>query len=178
MGDFCISQGEALELEVKKLPYLSSILLWLTYVVLGWRIYEWALNWHTWLLAALLIILMAILLASPAAIVDFLISGFLESDLKAFISVIMASFVLIIALVWFSIFAHFLVLISAALLARLDMQLAGLRRRYAFMILALLSLAGLATGIWLHQRYLPSVSQSLVISVDFVEIRIPNAQIE
>ncbi|PSB02077.1 hypothetical protein [Merismopedia glauca] len=140
---------------MKKLPYLSSVLLWLTYVVLGWKVYQWALNWHTWLLAALLIILMAILLASPAAIFDFFISGFLESDTRAFISVIIVSVALICALVWFPIFAHFLVLISAALLARLDMQLAGLRPRYAFLILASISLVGLATGIWFHQYYAP-----------------------
>lgn len=143
---------------MKKLPYLSAILLWLTYAVLGWKIYLWALNWHTFLLAASSAILMAVLLASPASVIDFLISGFLESDTKAFVWVMVLSFSLIIALVWFSIFAHFLVLISAALLARLDMQLAGLKPRYAFLILASLSLTGLALGIWLHQYYVPSSS--------------------
>jgi hypothetical protein len=149
---------------VKKLPYLSVILLWLTYVVLGWKIYQWFLNWHTWLLAVLLVLLMAILLARPAAIVDFVVSGFLGSDVKAFISVVILSFCSICLLFWFPISAHFLVLISAALLARLDMQLAGLKPRSAFIILALFSLAGLAMGIWLHQNYLlspqslPSVS--------------------
>jgi hypothetical protein len=135
---------------VKKLPYLSSILLWLTYLVLGWRIYQWATNWRTSLLAALLVLLMAIVLTSPATVVDFFVDGFLRSDVRAFISVIIISIVLILAVVWFPIFAHFLVLISAALLARLDMQISGFKRRYAFAVLACISLSGLATGLWLH----------------------------
>ena len=140
---------------MKKLPYLSSTLLWLTYFVLGWKIYIWALHWHTFLLAASLSIVMAVLLASPASILNMVVSGLLESDLKAFIWVMLISVTIIISLVWFSIFAHFLVLISAALLARLDMQLLGLKPRGAFLVLASLSLSGLAMGIWLHQSYIP-----------------------
>lgn len=142
---------------MKKLPYLSSILLWLTYFILGWKIYLWALNWHTSLLAASLVIFMAVLLASPSAIMNFILSGFFESDIKAFVWVMLMSLGIIIGLVWFSIFAHFLVLISAALLARLDLQLLGLKPRAAFTILAFLSLTGLAMGILLHKSYAPFV---------------------
>lgn len=50
------------------------------------------------------------------------------------------------ALVWFKMFGYVLVLISAEILARLDLQNARLNRWQALAVLTLVSVAGLAVG--------------------------------
>lgn len=50
------------------------------------------------------------------------------------------------ALVWFKMFGYVLVLISAEILARLDLQNAKLNRWQSLAVLTLVSIAGLAVG--------------------------------
>ncbi len=50
------------------------------------------------------------------------------------------------ALVWFKMFGYVLVLVSAEILARLDLQNAHLNRWQSLIVLTLVSVAGLAVG--------------------------------
>ncbi len=70
----------------------------------------------------------------------------LRSDLGYFTLIMICALSFTVALVWFKTFGYFLVLISAEVLARLDLRNSGFNRVQSLFVLTLFSLAGLATG--------------------------------
>ena len=137
----------------KKIPWLSLSLLLLVDINLGWVLYQSAALWWVWLVTISCILLVAEVLASPWALIRTFTNRWLQSDARAFLTIILSAFCAVLILAWFHIAAHLLLLIVAASIARLDLQEADLKDVEAFFILAILSLSGLSIGWIMYRLY-------------------------
>lgn len=136
---------------VTKLPWLSSLLLLLTYGIFGWLISADNTSWLLWLILTVFILLVAFILTSPAKLIKNLVPSWLKSDNRASITTIIASFLAVLILCWIHLFIRFLVLLCAAALVRLDLQTEDYHGWQAFVILAMVSLSGFFLGLMAHQ---------------------------
>lgn len=132
---------------MKKFPWLSLILLFAAYSTFSWFLINITTTRWVWILVLSFAVIQALLLTTWFDGLRRFIRSWLRSDLGYFTLIIIFSMGLIMALVWFKTFGYFLVLVSAELLARLDLQHAGFNRVQSLFILTLISLAGLATGL-------------------------------
>lgn len=126
----------------------SLALLLLTYAVFGWLFAS--CDWRVWLLEASLVLLIALALTAPLISLQTCLTNLLQSDVRAFSSVILGAFGIVVMLCWIELFVRVLVLASAGALVRLDLQAAGYSDIKAFWILAMVSLAGLSVGLSVH----------------------------
>ncbi len=147
---------------VKKLPWISLLLLLCTYGVFGWLITASTGFELLWLMGAAYTLLIASAMAAPWALLKGFYASFLKSDSRAFVSVIIGAFVAVIIIRWIDVFFRILVLICASALARLDLQTAGYSKWQAFGILVFVSLTGFALGILAKHWYWPIEPESLL----------------
>lgn len=153
---------------LKNLPW-SLVLLFITFSVFGWRLIEsipelteWVLEkggafgisvtelMLSWILlpaAAAFIIIMAVSLTAPILWMRVGIKGWLKSDINAFASTLLWAFAFVLIFSYIEYFAQFLLLLAAAILARLDLQQAGYSKGKASVVLIFLCLAGFASGL-------------------------------
>jgi len=136
---------------VKKLPWASLLLLVFTYGLFGWLISATDISWLLWLMGGVYVMLIALALTAPFRLIRSFYTSWLQSDTRAFLSVIFGALVAVVIINWLAIFIRILVLISAAALVRLDLQTAGYTKWQAFGILLTVSLAGFGLGV-LAQR--------------------------
>lgn len=139
---------------VKKLPWITLLILLFTNSVFGWLLSTSDLSTFSWLvrmMGAGYIVLIALALAAPLTLIQSFFGSWLQSDTKAFISVIVGAFVSVVILCWIEIFVRILVLLSAGALARLDLQTSGYSEWQSFWVLAFFSLTGFGLGIVTHQ---------------------------
>ncbi len=137
---------------VKKLPWASLFLLLFTYALFGWLISASYLSWVIWLMGVAYTLLIALALTAPFNLIKSFYSSWLKSDFRAFISIILGAFVLVVIITWIDIFIRILILISASALVRLDLQTACYTKWQAFGILVIVSLAGFGLGLLAHQN--------------------------
>ena len=155
---------------LKKLPWLSLILLLITYSLFGWFLSESRVSWTIWiteqgkgmgwlleeeivsgmihLLGVAFVLLITTALTAPITLMTIFVGSGLKSDKRAFISVLAWAFAVVLMICWIDYFARLLVLLCAGLLARLDIQNAGYNDWVAFVILAFISLIGFAFGLF------------------------------
>ncbi|MEG4962299.1 MULTISPECIES: hypothetical protein [unclassified Microcoleus] len=132
---------------MKKTSWVSLTLLFVTYFTLGWKLSEFDVPPHqTWFLAIASILVLAIALSFPMRNTKALIRAWFSSDIGAFLSIIVGAFVAVVVFAWMHLFATCLLLISAAALARLDIQMCGWKNWRAFAVLTTISLAGVGLG--------------------------------
>lgn len=132
---------------MKKLPWTSLLLVLCTYSVFGWLLTASDSSGLSWLMGAAYILLITAALTAPWELLKGFYASFLQSDSRAFISVIVGSFVAVVVIRWIDIFVRILVLISASALARLDLQTGSCNKWQAFGILLVVSLTGFGIGI-------------------------------
>jgi hypothetical protein len=132
---------------VKKLPWASLLLLLFTYGVFGWLVSAGEKSWLLWLMGAVYISLITLALTAPFTTMRSFYGSWLQSDTRAFLSVIVGALFAAIVLAWIEVFIRILVLIAAGALARLDLQTAGYSRWQAFGILVSVSMIGFALGV-------------------------------
>ncbi|MBV9385511.1 MAG: hypothetical protein JOZ78_03680 [Chroococcidiopsidaceae cyanobacterium CP_BM_ER_R8_30] len=138
-------------LTAKKFPWVSLLLLLVSYTVLGWLLYTIPYeHWAIWLVAGVVALLISGALTSALPIVKDIVGFTLKSDSRAFIIVTIAAFLTVLVVTWFNAFAHVLILMSAESLARLELQTARFNQWQAFSILSLVSLVGLGIGGLAH----------------------------
>lgn len=133
---------------MKKFPWISLGLLFLTYSIFGWLLSVWSSSWQIWLIAVALILLILLAVTEPVRLLTIFS---LKSDVKAFFVLITITFVVVLILRWLPIFAHIFVLISAAMLARLDLQFTRFSRVKVFLVLAVVSLTGMFLGLLINR---------------------------
>ncbi|MEG4345292.1 hypothetical protein QUB70_18745 [Microcoleus sp. A003_D6] len=132
---------------MKKNPWLSLTLLFVTYFIFGWKLSEFDVPPHiVWFLALASILLLSVGLSFPLKDIKALIMRWFSSDAGAFISIILGAFVAVVVVAWMHLFATCLVLISAGALARLDIQICGWKNWRAFVVLITISLTGVGLG--------------------------------
>ncbi|MBW4543245.1 MAG: hypothetical protein KME25_02175 [Symplocastrum torsivum CPER-KK1] len=156
---------------VKKLPWVSLLLLLFTYGVFGWLLSTDAERlanvdarkltsttltlgntaWLLWLMGAIYSFLIAFALAAPLTLIRNFYTGWLQSDTRAFFSVIFGAFFAVIILSWLEVVVRILVLLAAGALVRLDLQTADYGEWQAFGIISAVSLGGFSLGVIMHQ---------------------------
>ncbi len=135
-------------LQVRPRYGLSFSLLLLTYINFGWLLATWATNSGSWAIAIFTVLLLSELLASPWSIIRIFTVRWLNSDRRAFITSMLGGIIIVFLLVHIDWLANLLLLMSAGLLVRLDLQVANLSGWKAFLVL--LSVAGLGISVgWL-----------------------------
>ena len=132
---------------MKKKSWVSLTLLFVTYFTFGWKLSEFDVPPHqAWFLALASILLLDIFLSFPMRKTKALIRGWFSSDIGAFLAIIVGAFVAVVVFAWLHLFATSLLLISAGVLARLDIQISGWKNWRAFVVLTTLSLGGVGLG--------------------------------
>lgn len=132
---------------MKKLPWTSLLLVLCTYSVFGWLLTASDSSGLSWLMGATYTLLITAALTAPWELLKGFYANFLQSDSRAFVSVIVGSFLAVVVIRWIDIFFRILVLISASALARLDLQTESCNKWQAFGILLVVSLTGFGLGI-------------------------------
>jgi hypothetical protein len=154
---------------LKKFPWLSLSLLLITYGVFGWYVDQSSAPWRhelveqvkpwgwfvdedllltfTHLLAAVLIVLISLALASPVAFLTIFLGNSLKFDTNTFFFLLGLSLIGVFAMRWFEYFARVLLLLSATILVRLDFQMAGYNKWQTFILLTFLCLFGFGLGV-------------------------------
>ncbi|NES22104.1 MAG: hypothetical protein F6K41_25065 [Symploca sp. SIO3E6] len=122
-------------------------LLW----VEGVNLNLWDVPWWLLLKGIVYMVLISLVLTAPFQLIKTCYDRWLQSDFRAFISVIVGSFLLVIILGSLDVFVRILVLIAASALARLDLQTASYGEWQAFWLLSMVSLIGYSLGITTQQ---------------------------
>lgn len=138
---------------LNKHVWISIPILIITYSLFGWLV-SWNLSYFSFLLNALLILVICLGLTAPLTNLKKGVNRGLKSDTRAYIIVILSAFAAVVIMHWFEVFVRLLVIVSASALARLDLDTLHYNQRQAFWILILLSLAGFMLGVILNLLYL------------------------
>jgi hypothetical protein len=162
-----------------KFPWLSLSLVMLTYGTFGWYIANADSSWGHWLfeqgeawgwaleegyfyigihlMAILSIAMISLALTAPVTLMTIFLGSWLRSDLKSIISILLWSFAFVLMLRWFGYFVRFMILFSAAILGRLELQRAGYNGWQIFTVLTSLCILGFGLGVfgylWHHSLY-------------------------
>jgi hypothetical protein len=131
---------------VKKLPLLSLLLLFAAHSTFSWYLIHANAPLFVWILVYSLTFCQALLLTTWFEGFRRFWGLWLRSDAGYFVLIIFCALGFTASLVWFKTFGYFLVLVSAELLARLELQKLEHSRLQALFVLTLFSMAGLATG--------------------------------
>jgi len=132
-------------LPVQKIPWLSLLLLLAAYTIFSWFLIR-AVGSLAWLVVAVMAVVQALFLTTWLDGLKRFSRLWLRSDVGYFTLILILALGSTMALVWFRTFGYCLVLVSAELLARLDLQNAGYSRWHALVILVLVSCLGLGLG--------------------------------
>ena len=154
---------------------LSSTLFFATHLVFGWLIASQAQTWaqllheqqmslwlnlekDVWLfviqsVAVIVIILITLILSTPVALTTFLFEESTHSDFRGFFSILIWSIVLVFAFCSFGYFADFLVIISATLLFKLDLQKLKYPNWLVITIIMFLASLTFTGGMFLHYQF-------------------------
>ncbi|MBD2208508.1 hypothetical protein H6G27_01320 [Nostoc linckia FACHB-104] len=131
---------------LQRVPWVSLTLLLLSYSTLGWVISETKAPLFVWAVIVLAILLFVGSLTVPWTNMTKVSSTLFKSSTRTFIFSVFAAFLFFVMLAWFRMFLDTLLIIAAAILARIDFQAAGVKQEQAFWVTSLLSLAGVALG--------------------------------
>lgn len=138
---------------LKRLPRAALALLLATYCVYGW-LFSSTDTWEILLLEIGVALLIALVLTAPIRLLRIFFARWMNSDTRAFISVISGALAGVFILTWINVFANIFVLLSAGALARLDLQTAKFDAVQAFWILFVVSLSGFGLGLILNRLIL------------------------
>ena len=149
---------------LKSIPYLSLALLLITYGAFGWIYSSWGVKaveqgillskleteialGVVYGLGTMWIVLIAVVFTAPISLITISFNSWLKSDARAFLSIFIGAFAFTIIVQRLDYFAKFLVLLAAALLFKLDLQLVGYRKWLSWFIVTFFCLLGFIGGI-------------------------------
>lgn len=130
----------------RRLPKLSLALLLIAYINLGKFLSAFPSPLVPWSIAIASILSLAGLLALPWGGESGLITRSLRSDTATFTVIIILSALISVVLLWWHVFLYILLVVSAEILARIDLQAAYCKSAKVFWILSLISCLGLGLG--------------------------------
>ena len=154
---------------LEKTPWLSVFILFITYAVFGWSIASSANSWATLtletvdsiglfleeqlvviiihLLALAVIIIISLALTTPVALITFFVQESISSDLRAVIAVFSWSFIVVLMFCFWDYFSDLLVMVSAGILVKLDLQKLGFKTWQVFLVILVLAFLSFLLGI-------------------------------
>jgi hypothetical protein len=136
---------------IKRLPWVSLILLLVTYSVFGWILSQENLSIFLWGLIIISVLFLVAGLTTPWSKTVKYLSVLFNTKLKSFLLAVFGAFLFFLVFAEFRIFLDIMLIISATILVRLDFQIAGLKEIQAFCITSVFSIAGLMLGLLLKQ---------------------------
>ncbi len=125
----------------------------LTYCSLGWVISKTYTSTTALAITAIAVLLLVLVLTTPWAKLASYSNSFFKSNSRTFAVTVFAAFLLFLIIARFRLFLDTLVIVSATILVRIDFQSAGLKQAHAFGIMSIISLSGLATGVFIHHVF-------------------------
>lgn len=131
---------------LRNLPWVSLVLLLVTYITLGWLLAKFHDPIPVWVAVVISIFVLSTLLSSPWSHLRDDLATMFKSDSRAFTFAVLGAFSTVLIITWFHIFAHAMVITAAAILFRLDAQTVGWNEKQIFWVLIIVSLTGLALG--------------------------------
>ncbi|MBD2449220.1 hypothetical protein H6G76_19080 [Nostoc sp. FACHB-152] len=134
----------------KRLPWMSLLLVLISYSTLGWVLSETHTRWYIWTVVIIAILLLIGSLTAPLSTVANYSTIFLKSSSRSFLVAVFGAFLFFLMVAWFRLFLDTLLIIAAAVLARIDFQTSGFKEEQAFLLTSLFSLAGMAGGAAAH----------------------------
>jgi hypothetical protein len=137
-----------------KLPWLSLALLFLTYLTIGWLLYDVTRNRDIWLIVGAGVVLMGGFVTYPSRSVSFSFGGFFKTDVRALILIVMASIGSVVLLTWLQFFVDAVVMCAAGLLVSLDLKTLRWTKPMSLLLIVSLQLAGSSAGLYGHYLYL------------------------
>lgn len=159
---------------LEKNPCLSIFILIITHVLFGWSIYDEAYSLINWIMATgvdinlllekelviylihllvlIIVIFVSLFLTTPVALITFVFKESIGSDIKATISVLLWSFFLVLIICYLNFFANLLVIISAGILVKLDLQKMGFKKWQVFLFIIILSSLSFSLGAILRLK--------------------------
>ncbi len=138
---------------MKTFPGVSLTLVVLAYGSLGWLISQAHSPWYVWLTGVTGILFLLSALTTPwLKMADYSII-FFKSDTRTFAFSVLAAFLFFLMIAWFKVFLDTLVIISANILLRIDVQRCGLGERQSFLITSIFSFTGLALGVIMQTAF-------------------------
>lgn len=152
-------------MQLPSVPLIPLGILWMIYAMFGWLLGEATSEWLIWLLAVCFIVLMALVFTAPSSMVRNVFTNVLQSDSRAFLSVIVTAMAVVLMVNWLPQFVRLVVLLSAGALARLELQSAEYGEWQSFTIMVLMSLAGFATGLGGYFYFHPSDVSAVALVV-------------
>jgi hypothetical protein len=136
---------------LKRLPFVSLVLLLFTYTTLGWVISKAYAPKFIWLLTVItILVLLGGLTISWRRLTHYSFVLF-QSNLRSFSITVLGAFLFFLMIAQFRVFLDTLLIIAAAILAKIDFQTAGFSEGQAFWFLSIFSLTGLALGALIHK---------------------------
>ena len=149
--------------------FFCLAIVMVTYSTFGWYVGSSAIAWSHWLanqgeawgwvlkdeviflllhlLAAGVVLLITASLAAPVAIITIVFGSSFKSDNKAIIAVLLWSFVAVVMLRWIGDFSRILLLLSAAILAKLELEKLGYSQWLVRLLLIIICLGGFTLGL-------------------------------
>ncbi|MBF2063349.1 MAG: hypothetical protein IGS39_02785 [Calothrix sp. C42_A2020_038] len=136
---------------IKRMPWVSLSLALLTYCCLGWVVSKSSVSPSTWLAIVAIVVLMIGALLTPWLWFNRYSNSLLQSSTRNFCVSILAAFSLFLMITWFRLFLDILLIVSATILVRIDLQTLGFRSLDIFGVLCFTAMSGLAMGIVVSQ---------------------------
>lgn len=155
-------------------PWISFGLFCLTYGVFGWLVGATIPEWQAWILGhhawfpwtvneaiALvmswgfgggLVLLLMVVVTAPMRVIHLLFGSWLQSDIKALLSVLAWAFAAVLIICWLEQFVRCLILVSAGMLCNLDLQLKGYTKWQVLVILTSVGCLSFALGGYLFTQ--------------------------
>lgn len=139
---------------VKRLPWISLVLVLLSYSTLGWVLLETKAPKFVWFVVVPAVLLLVAGLTAPLSLMAKYSSILFKSNFRTFAVAVLGAFLFFLMLAWFRLFLDSLLIISAAILARIDFQVSGFKEGQAFVITSIISLIGIALGAGMYMAFL------------------------
>ncbi|MBD2440186.1 hypothetical protein [Nostoc sp. FACHB-110] len=134
----------------KRFPWISLFLVLVSYSTLGWVLSETHTSWVMWILVVIGILFLLFSLNAPLPTVADYSTVLLKSSSRSFLVAVFGAFLFFLMVAWFRLFLDTLLIIAAAVLARIDFQTSGYKEIQAFALTSLFSLLGMASGAAIH----------------------------
>ncbi len=142
---------------MKKFPVVSLLLLLSAYGTFSWFLYQSTAPWIVWLVVTTIALTEALLLTTLSQGLRAAIRSWLKSDVGYFSVVLIGAFSSVLVLVWNHVFEYIFLILAAEMLARLDLQMAGLNRWQSLVVLSIVSLSGLVIGWVVNRSIFPTI---------------------
>jgi len=162
---------------LKSIPFLSVALVVITYITFGWRLAEasvpWSVAFHEHLkglgldvdqitvlvlihlFTLFIITLTTLALTTPITLMTYVVGNWGKSELRSVVSMVFWCFIFVVALRWFNYFTSFLLLLSAAILGRIELRYAGFGQGQSLLLLVLICGSAFAGGVYGYFRHYP-----------------------